>query len=136
MAQPERRKVAVLGGGPAAIAAAFELTAPELGDRFEVTVYQPGWRLGGECASGRNLAEGGRIEEHGLHVWFGFYDNAFKMVRAAYEELNRPSDHPLATLAQAFQGCDDLVLCDRQGSGLAGLPHHIRPQRDGAGRRT
>jgi len=108
----------VLGGGPAALAAAFELTSPELADRFEVTVYQPGWRLGGKCASGRNLSEGGRIEEHGLHVWFGFYDNAFRMTRAAYEELDRPSDHPLATLAQAFHGCDDLVLCDRQGSEL------------------
>src|SRR2546425_4501635 len=50
--QAGREKVAVLGGGPAAITAAFELTAaPELRDRFEVTVYQLGWRLGGKCAS-------------------------------------------------------------------------------------
>ena len=36
-----------------AIAAAFELTAtPELRARHHVTVYQPGWRLGGKCASG------------------------------------------------------------------------------------
>jgi uncharacterized protein with NAD-binding domain and iron-sulfur cluster len=117
MAQPERRKVAVLGGGPAAVTAALELTAPHLGDRFEVTVYQPGWRLGGKCASGRNLAEGGRVEEHGLHVWFGFYDNAFRVMRAAYEELNRPREHPLATLEQAFEGCDELVMYDRQGAG-------------------
>src|SRR5690349_12776082 len=67
-----RERVAVLGGGPAALAAAFALSAPELEDRFEVTVYQAGWRLGGKCASGRNLEERGRIEEHGLHVWFGF----------------------------------------------------------------
>jgi uncharacterized protein with NAD-binding domain and iron-sulfur cluster len=117
MAQPERRKVAVLGGGPAAITAALELTAPHLGGRFDVTVYQPGWRLGGKCASGRNLAEGGRVEEHGLHVWFGFYDNAFRVMRGAYEELNRPQDHPLATLEQAFEGCDELVMYDRQGTG-------------------
>ncbi len=121
-AQPEREKVAVLGGGPAAIAAAFELTAtPELRDRFEVTVHQLGWRLGGKCASGRNLEQGGRIEEHGLHVWFGFYDNAFSAMRAAYEELARPAGHPLATLEDAFEGCDELVLYDRQGDGWRGF---------------
>jgi len=72
-----RTKIAVLGGGAGGIAAAFELTAtPELRERFEVTVYQLGWRLGGKGASGRNAAAGNRIEEHGLHIWFGFYDNA------------------------------------------------------------
>ncbi len=111
----------MLGGGPAAIAAAFELSAPELAGRFEVTVYQPGWRLGGKCASGRNLAEGGRIEEHGLHVWFGFYDNSFAMIRAALDELDRPPEHPLGTLEQAFEGCDDLVMCDTD----AGGPRHF-----------
>jgi len=115
----KRSKVAVLGGGPAAITAAFALTAPELGDRFEVTVYQPGWRLGGKCASGRNLEadKGKRIEEHGLHVWFGFYENAFRVMREAYEELDRPAGHPLATFEDAFKGCNRVILYDRQGSG-------------------
>ena len=117
-----RTKVAVLGGGPAAIAAAFELTAPELGQRFEVTVYQCGWRLGGKCASGRNRKQGGRIEEHGLHVWFGFYDSAFRMFRAALQELDRTPEHPLATFEQAFEGCDRLVLHDRQGGHTHELP--------------
>ncbi len=35
-------KVAVLGGGCAAMAAAFELTRPEHQGRFELTVYQMG----------------------------------------------------------------------------------------------
>ena len=75
----ERTKVAVLGGGVGGMTAAFELTAtPELRERFEVTVYQLGWRSGGKGASGRNAAIADRIEEHGLHVWFGFYDNAFR----------------------------------------------------------
>jgi uncharacterized protein with NAD-binding domain and iron-sulfur cluster len=113
-----RTKVAVLGGGAGGITAAFELTAtPELRERFEVTVYQPGWRLGGKGASGRNAAAGNRIEEHGLHVWFGFYDNAFRLMRDAYQELGRPRDAPLATLEDAFTGCDRLVLYDRQGDG-------------------
>jgi uncharacterized protein with NAD-binding domain and iron-sulfur cluster len=116
--QPRREQVAVLGGGPAAITAAFELTAtPELRERFEVTVHQLGWRLGGKCASGRNPEQSWRIEEHGLHVWFGFYENAFRAMRAAYQELNRPPGHPLATLEDAFKGCDEVVLYDRQGDG-------------------
>lgn len=118
-ADEQPQKVAVLGGGPAAMAAAFELSAKELDGRFEVTVYQPGWRLGGKCASGRNRApsKGSRIEEHGLHVWFGFYENAFKLMRAAYDELARPPGSPLATLDEAFVGCNQLALYDRQGAG-------------------
>ena len=98
--------------------AAFELTAtPELRERFEVTVYQLGWRLGGKGASGRNLDSGERIEEHGLHVWFGFYDNAFRpdarRLRGA-----RPADRRAAgDLEDAFKPCDELVLYDRQGDG-------------------
>ncbi len=98
--------------------AAFELTAtPELRDRYDVTVYQLGWRNGGKGASGRNGAVADRIEEHGLHVWFGFYDNAFRLMRDAYEEVGRPRGSPLATFEDAFKGCDELVLYDRQGDG-------------------
>src|SRR5258707_6322503 len=43
--QQNSRKVAVLGGGPAALAAAFALSDPALAGRFQVTVYQPRWRL-------------------------------------------------------------------------------------------
>src|SRR5690242_14960702 len=84
-------KVAVIGGGCAALSAAFELTRPELEGRYAVTVYQMGWRLGGKGASGRGVH--GRIEEHGLHLWMGYYENAFRLVRSCYAELNaeRPS---------------------------------------------
>src|SRR6185436_10988092 len=78
-------KVAVIGGGCAALAAAFELTRPELEGRFSVTVYQMGWRLGGKGASGRGVH--GRIEEHGLHLWMGYYENAFRLIRDCYAEL-------------------------------------------------
>jgi uncharacterized protein with NAD-binding domain and iron-sulfur cluster len=118
----ERTKVAVLGGGVGGMTAAFELTAtPELRDRFEVTIYQLGWRNGGKGASGRNAAVADRIEEHGLHVWFGFYDNAFRLMRDAYEELGRPRGTPLATFEDAFKGCDELILYDRQGDGWHGF---------------
>ena len=44
-------KVAIVGGGCAGMAAAFELTRPALAGQYEVTVYQLGWRLGGKGAS-------------------------------------------------------------------------------------
>ena len=51
------------------MSAAFALTNTEaLRQRFEVTIYQYGWRLGGKGASGRNARYGQRIEEHGLHM--------------------------------------------------------------------
>ena len=48
-----------------------------------------GWRLGGKGASGRNAGMHQRIEEHGLHVWMGFYENAFRLMRACYGVLGR-----------------------------------------------
>lgn len=95
------KKVAIFGGGCAGVAAAFELTRPERQGEFEVTLYQMGWRLGGKGASGRD-AENGRIEEHGLHLWMGFYENAFRFMRDCYEELDRPEGHPLRTWEEAF----------------------------------
>src|SRR5882762_2990917 len=78
-------RVAIVGGGCAGMTAAFELTRPELQGRYEVTVYQVGWRLGGKGASGRGVNN--RVEEHGLHVWMGWYDNAFRLLRECYDEL-------------------------------------------------
>lgn len=117
--QPTRTKVAVLGGGMASIAAAFELSRPELKGQFEVTVYQRGWRLGGKGASGRNHGSADRIEEHGLHVWFGFYDNAFKLMRECYEELGRKRSAPLATLDDAFKPAPNIVLYEKVGDSPA-----------------
>lgn len=83
-------KIAIIGGGCGALAAAFELSRPEHKGQFEVTVYQMGWRLGGKGASGRGPA--GRVEEHGLHIWLGFYENAFAMMRECYAEAARSTD--------------------------------------------
>ncbi|MDF2235047.1 NAD(P)-binding protein [Albimonas sp. CAU 1670] len=80
-----KTKVAILGGGLGGLSAAWALTAPEQGEAFEVTVWQEGWRLGGKAASGRNLARGGAIEERGLHVLMGAHDNAFGILKTAYE---------------------------------------------------
>jgi uncharacterized protein with NAD-binding domain and iron-sulfur cluster len=110
-----KTRVAIIGGGPAALAAAFELTAtPELEARHDITIYQPGWRLGGKCASGRNLDHGSRIEEHGLHVWFGCYDNAFSIIRRCYAELARDKRAAaLPTWRHALEPCHQAVVWDR-----------------------
>jgi uncharacterized protein with NAD-binding domain and iron-sulfur cluster len=107
-----KTKVAVLGGGMGAMTAAFELTEPHLRGRYEVTVYQPGWRLGGKCASGRAGREE-RIEEHGLHVWFGFYANAFNMIQRCYEEWSPPESYPIRTWDAAFKKCNEIVLFEQ-----------------------
>jgi len=94
-------RVAIVGGGCAGIAAAFELTRPALAGKYEVTVHQLGWRLGGKGASGRGSAA--RIEEHGLHLWMGFYENAFRLMRECYAELNRDrATCPIAEWSDAF----------------------------------
>jgi uncharacterized protein with NAD-binding domain and iron-sulfur cluster len=38
-------EVAVIGGGCASVAAAFELTRPEHNGKYHITLYQVGWRL-------------------------------------------------------------------------------------------
>lgn len=100
----EPKKIAILGGGVSSITAAFEITSQEnWQDKYDLTIYQMGWRIGGKGASGRNQKQHNRIEEHGIHVWFGFYYNAFKAMRACYDELGRAPDKPLATLEDAFK---------------------------------
>ena len=88
----------------AGLTAAWELSRPEhQGKIASVTVYQRGWRLGGKGASSRGIH--GRIEEHGLHVWLGYYDNAFHLIRQVYDELDRPTtdpECPIGTWHDAF----------------------------------
>jgi uncharacterized protein with NAD-binding domain and iron-sulfur cluster len=105
-------RVTIIGGGCAALSAAFELTQPEQQGRYEVTVYQVGWRLGGKGASGRGPA--GRIEEHGLHVWMGFYENAFRLMRACYDALGRDPTAPLAGWRDAFTPAPLIAVTERE----------------------
>ena len=53
-------KVAIIGAGPAGLSAAFGLTGPEVRHRFEVHVYQMGWRAGGKGLSPSAGASQGR----------------------------------------------------------------------------
>jgi len=117
MAAQRRKKIAILGGGVGAMTAAFELTAQkDWQEHYEVTVYQMGWRLGGKGASGRNHEAQERIEEHGLHILLGFYDNAFNVLKRCYDELGRPAGAPLATWRDAFKPHNLVVFSERIGS--------------------
>ncbi len=109
-------EVAVIGGGCAAITTAFELTRPQHQGKFHVTIYQLGWRLGGKGASGRGPAD--RIEEHGLHIWMGFYENAFRILRECYAELNRdPRECRIADWRDAFAPVPLVGVMDRSPRG-------------------
>ncbi|MGE0729936.1 MAG: NAD(P)-binding protein [Acidimicrobiia bacterium] len=104
------QRVAIIGGGVAGLFSALMLSDPRLGGRFDVTIYTRGWRLGGKCASGRNPHEHERIEEHGLHLWFGFYENALGWTRRALEDLPPELRARYRSFDEAFLGIDDVVL--------------------------
>ncbi|EMO62467.1 NAD(P)-binding Rossmann-like domain protein [Leptospira borgpetersenii serovar Pomona str. 200901868] len=107
----KREKVIILGGGLGSLVTAYEITSkPDWQEKYDITIYQLGWRLGGKGASGRNQDFSNRIEEHGLHIWFGFYDHAFQLIRKCYQELGRPLTDPLATWEEAFKPANFFVL--------------------------
>ena len=104
------KKIAVLGSGIGSLSAVYELI--KANPSYDITVYQMGWRCGGKGASGRNLdpAYSYRIEEHGLHMWSGLYENAFRLMRECYDGLGRPGGSPLATVDDAFKPHSSFVL--------------------------
>ncbi|HEU4546582.1 MAG TPA: FAD-dependent oxidoreductase, partial [Microlunatus sp.] len=111
------RRIAIIGGGMAGLAAAWRLSG-ELGADAEITVYEQGWQLGGKGASGRGVH--GRIEEHGLHVWLGYYDNAFRLIRQVYDDLDRDEtapDCPTRRWRDAFSPAGRVGVEERAGRG-------------------
>jgi len=103
----------------AALASAWRLSEPGWQQELEsITVYQRGWRLGGKGASSRG--PNGRIEEHGLHLWLGYYENSFRLLRECYAELDRPRTDPAApirTWRQAMLPAGTVGLEDRRLEG-------------------
>ena len=113
MGSSTKQRVIVLGGGLGSLSAAFYLTEqPGWVERYDITIYQQGWRLGGKCASGHDMRPGygHRIYEHGLHIFAGFYNQAFDLWSRAYRELQRPDGHPNQTVWDALR---------RRGNGRA-----------------
>lgn len=115
---PECRpqKVAILGGGIGAVSTAFLLTDPSMRGRYEVTIHCMGWRLGGKGASGRNADFHQRVEEHGLHIWFGAYRNAIALMKTCYSELGLPPGQGFTSFADAFIPQNRVVLTERVGN--------------------
>jgi len=110
-----RKRVAILGGGMAGLTAAWALSGPGERDELDVCVYERAPHLGGKGASTRGIH--GRIEEHGLHVWLGYYDNAFRLMREVYDELDRPATDPgcpIATWQDAFAPADLVGVEDKR----------------------
>jgi len=112
-----KQRVAILGGGMAGLATAWRLSEPGWQNRLEsITLYQRGWRLGGKGASSRGRHD--RIEEHGLHIWLGSYENAFALLRECYDELDRTTtdpDVPIRDWREAMVPADNLGLADPAG---------------------
>ncbi|MBD0366040.1 MAG: NAD(P)-binding protein [Flavisolibacter sp.] len=100
-----KKKIIVLGGGPSALAATYELTDYEnWQDKFDITLYQMGWRLGGKTATGRGIHN--RVEERGIHIFQGWYDNAFRLIKDAYQQQHQKNlapDSPFQDWKDAFQ---------------------------------
>ncbi|MGB3486407.1 MAG: FAD-dependent oxidoreductase [Mycobacterium sp.] len=127
-----RHKVVILGGGMAGLSAAWRLSEPGWRDHLEsITLFQRGWRLGGKGASSRGIHD--RIEEHGLHVWLGSYDNAFALLRECYAELDRATTDPAApiqTWDQALIPSDELGMADKWGTDWQVWSGRFRRNRD------
>jgi uncharacterized protein with NAD-binding domain and iron-sulfur cluster len=86
-----RKRVAILGAGPAGLAAAMALSeSPE----YSVHIYQMGWKAGGKCSTGR---EAGHLRslQNGSHYLFGCYENAFRLLAQAHRVLAK---HPAEAL--------------------------------------
>lgn len=122
------QKVAILGGGMGGLTTAFQLTSqPGWREKFDITVYQLGWRLGGKCASSRG--DNGRIEEHGIHGFVGSYFNALPMMKEVYDELGRKPGQPLATFKEAFLPSNFAMMWEFEKGGLKPWPTRF-PEND------
>lgn len=112
-----KKKITVIGGGLGAMTAVCQLMRqPNAADLYEIDIYQMGWRLGGKGASGVNPEKGHRVEEHGIHFWFGFYENAFMLMKEVYKGLDRPPHAPLSTFDKAFKPQPYMVFAEHVDS--------------------
>ena len=111
-----KTKIAILGGGISALAAAYELKRLDTADALDITIHQMGWRLGGKCASSRNetAGMGFRNEEHGLHVLGGWYHNTFEMLRRVYTDWALVPDVDAQPIDDAFLPMNGAVLFDER----------------------
>lgn len=100
--EQKKQKIAILGSGMSSLTTAYELSSYEnWQDHYDITIYQMGWRLGGKTATGRGPNE--RIQEHGIHIAQGWYENAFRLIQDSYKECEKHNLMPNSP----FQSWDD-----------------------------
>lgn len=106
--------------------------------KTSTTIYQVGHRLGGKCATGRGPH--GRIEEHGIHILQGWYDNCFRLMRDVYDERKRYSlapENPYQSFEDALSP-DNSTIITEYAAAEGRWVHHVYnfpPNEDVAGER-
>lgn len=110
--EKNKKKIAIFGSGMSSLTAAYELSSYDnWQDHYDITIYQMGWRLGGKTATGRGPNE--RIQEHGIHIAQGWYENAFRLIQDSYKECekyNLMPDSPFQSWEEAFDREDTTLL--------------------------
>ncbi|MDD9944738.1 MAG: NAD(P)-binding protein, partial [Myxococcales bacterium] len=115
-------RLVIVGGGIAALTTAFYASEPgsELVFPGGIHVYEKTHMLGGKGASERtNGRVKNRVEEHGLHVWLGFYDNAFALMERCHAYLEAEAQQgrarwssSLRSVADGFRPCSRVGVMD------------------------
>jgi uncharacterized protein with NAD-binding domain and iron-sulfur cluster len=118
-----KTRIAIFGGGIGALTAAFDLIEHDPEERFHITIYTLGWRLGGKAMVGRDIDVNWRGLEHGLHVWAGFYDNAFDLVQRLYARLERPEEQ----WRSKFEGLNHFSVMEYVDRSWRPWPLQVRP---------
>lgn len=122
----KKQKIAILGAGPSALVSALRLTETKaLRKKYDVTIYQQGWRAGGKCATGRDIEKHMRLYEHGIHGFLGCYFNALSLMKDAFEELGRKKPHPLPNFPDAFYGMSGVIRYEMDEGVIKKWPIHV-----------
>ena len=102
----KKQKIVIVGAGPSGLSTAFFLTdpatSPDWKERYEVDIYQLGWRVGGKGATGRNPDACERLQEHGIHVFGNMYFNTLRMMDQCYAEVAWDDKDQFRAMTEAF----------------------------------
>ena len=96
------QKIAILGGGIGALTTAAELTSdPSWKEKYEITIYQMGWRLGGKGSQRPEQQMSTEFRSTAFICGWAFYENAFHLIRQAYNEAHQNNLMPTSPFTDA-----------------------------------